>query len=85
MAVLAGYFLLRKLDQDNWMFSSEPAVLLMYHSIRNHAAITHSLLDFLCRVSKLTHRHAKGHMIHCSTVALHANSQTHTLHMLQGT
>ena len=30
---------------------SEPAILVMYHSIRPHPAITATLLDFLCRVS----------------------------------
>ena len=31
---------------------SEPAVLVMYYSMRSHPAITATLLDFLCRVCK---------------------------------
>ena len=30
---------------------SEPAILVMYYSMRSHPAITATLLDFLCRVS----------------------------------
>lgn len=30
---------------------AEPAILVMYHSMRPHPAITATLLDFLCRVS----------------------------------
>lgn len=36
-------------DRDNIM-NIEPAILVMYHSIRSHPAITATLLDFLCRV-----------------------------------
>ena len=37
-------------DRDNIM-NIEPAILVMFHSMRNHPAITAGLLDFLCRVS----------------------------------
>ena len=30
--------------------TTEPAILLMHHSIRSHPTITCTLLDFLCRV-----------------------------------
>ncbi len=36
-------------ERDNIM-NIEPAILVMYHSIRSHPAITATLLDFLCRV-----------------------------------
>ncbi|CAG2120876.1 unnamed protein product, partial [Medioppia subpectinata] len=35
-------------ERDNIM-NIEPAILVMYHSIRSHPAITATLLDFLCR------------------------------------
>ncbi len=35
-----------------WSFRlAEPCVLVMYHSMRPHPAITATLLDFMCRVS----------------------------------
>ncbi|KAM7285580.1 integrator complex subunit 3 [Ixodes scapularis] len=36
-------------DRDNIM-NIEPAILVMYHSMRPHPAITATLLDFLCRI-----------------------------------
>jgi integrator complex subunit 3 len=36
-------------ERDNIM-NIEPAILVMFHSIRSHPAITATLLDFLCRV-----------------------------------
>ena len=39
-------------ERDNIM-NIEPAILVMYHSIRSHPAITATLLDFLCRVCYL--------------------------------
>ncbi|XP_054160466.1 integrator complex subunit 3-like [Oppia nitens] len=36
-------------ERDNIM-NIEPAILVMYHSIRSHPAITATLLDFLCRI-----------------------------------
>lgn len=38
-------------ERDNIM-NIEPAILVMWHSNRNHPAITCTLLDFLCRVSQ---------------------------------
>ena len=37
-------------ERDSIM-NIEPAILVMYHSIRSHPVITVTLLDFLCRVS----------------------------------
>lgn len=37
-------------ERDNIM-NIEPAILVMFHSMRNHPVITVGLLDFLCRVS----------------------------------
>jgi len=37
-------------ERDNIM-NIEPAILVMFHSMRNHPIITVTLLDFLCRVS----------------------------------
>jgi len=37
-------------DKDNIM-NIEPAMLLMHNSVRTHANITYSLLDFICRMS----------------------------------
>lgn len=39
-------------ERDNIM-NIEPAILVMYHSIRNHPVISVTLLEFLCRVSRL--------------------------------
>lgn len=36
-------------ERDNIM-NIEPAVLVMFHSMRNHPSLTMGLLDFLCRV-----------------------------------
>lgn len=36
-------------EKDNIM-NIEPAILVMFHSMRNHSVITVGLLDFLCRV-----------------------------------
>ena len=36
-------------------FLSEPAILVMHHSMKSHPAITATLLDFLCRVSTKVH------------------------------
>lgn len=38
-------------ERDNIM-NIEPAILVMFHSIRSHPVITVTLLDFLCRVSR---------------------------------
>lgn len=42
-------WLLYDSERDNIM-NIEPAILVMYHSMRSHPAITATLLDFLCRV-----------------------------------
>lgn len=39
-------------ERDNIM-NIEPAILVMFNSIRSHPAITATLIDFLCRVSKM--------------------------------
>lgn len=36
-------------DKDNIM-NIEPAILVMYHSMRSHPAVSATLLDFLCRI-----------------------------------
>lgn len=33
---------------------SEPAILVMHHSMKPHPAITATLLDFMCRVSRVS-------------------------------
>ena len=38
-------------DSVYYIYLLEPCILVMYHSMRPHPAITATLLDFMCRVS----------------------------------
>ena len=42
------------------MYVVEPCILVMYHSMRPHPAITATLLDFMCRVSTDLYQNGMG-------------------------
>ena len=58
-------------DKDSIM-NIEPAILVMFHSIRPHPAITATLLDFMCRVRTFDITqplHARGLATYTSSVS----------------